>query len=271
MKSRRLWIASLSLMLCVQLALGQNGPTYSDKSTEKLIQKMIKAHGGYKKWINAPSLSYRHVMKGGNLEWISQEQHQQGSRKSHITWHDGSTLGFDGNQVWSKDWKIANPAGMMAGVAYYFLNFPWITQDDGVQLEQLDDTEVSYIEQGKAYYTVHMTYKGASPYEYYDLYIDKDSYMLKGIKYTMVDKDLMKTFNMPASTKFMGPLLKVYKEYTTVDGLKYPLSYNTHAITQGGVVMGVHTVSDYSLSKPFDESKAKMPTGGIIFKSLNGQ
>ena len=258
-------------MLCVQLVLAGSGPSYSDTKTETLIQKMIEAHGGYEPWRNAPSLSFRHVMKGGNLEWISQEQHQQGSRKSHITWHDGSTIGFDGKNVWSKDWKIANPAGMMAGVAYYFLNFPWITQDDGVQLKQLDDTEVEYIEAGKSFYTVHMTYESASPYEYYVLYIDKESYLLKGIKYTMVDKDLMKVFNMPPSVKFMGPLLKVYKEYTTVNGLKFPVSYDTHAITQGGVVMGVHTVSDYSLDKPFDESKSKKPEGGIIFQSLNGK
>ena len=267
MKTRLLTFFA-ALLFTTSWAAAQ-GPSYADKKTERLIKKMIKAHGGYDKWKNAPSMSFHHVMKGRNLEWVSDEIHQQGSRKSHLTWHDGSTLGFDGQNVWSKDWKIANPAGMMAGVAYFFLNIPWITQDDGVQLKQIEDAEVKYIEEGKSYYTVHMTYRGASEYEYYDLYIDKKDYLLKGMKYTMVDKDLMKTFNMPASTKFMGPLLKVYKEYSDVNGLKLPTLYNTHALPQGGAIMGVHEVSNYSLTQAFDETKSKKPVGGVIFQSLN--
>ncbi|OEK02309.1 hypothetical protein BFP97_12620 [Roseivirga sp. 4D4] len=271
MKTKSAILLFLLVALNTNQVFAQGGPEYRSKKTKKVIQSMIEAHGGYQAWAEAPSLSFNHIMQGGSLKWVSDEVHQQGSRKSYITWHDGSKLGFDGKNVWSEDWKIQNPAGMMAGVAYYFLNLPWITQDDGVQLELRDDEQVEYIEKGKSFFTVRMTYKQASPYEYYELYIDKENYQLRGVKYTMVDKDLMKVFNLPADTKFMGPLLKVYKEYTSVDGLVLPVRYDTHALAQGGAVMGIHQVSNYSISEAFDQSKSQKPKNGIVFKSLNNR
>ena len=271
MKSNVLKLFLIAIIVAASSNISYAQPSYANNETKTIVTKMIDAHGGYETWSNAPSISFHHVLKGPGIEWVTDEIHQQGSRKSYLEWGDGAKLGFDGNDVWSVDWKIQNPPGMMAGVAYFFLNMPWITQDNGVQLELIEDEEVSYIEEGKSYYTVHMTYNGASPYEYYDLYIDKDSFLLKGMEYTMVDKDLMKVFNMPPDTKFMGPLLKVYREFTEIDGLTFPVDYVTHALPQGGVIMGTHIASDISFRKKFDESKAARPNNGVIFKSLNNK
>ena len=154
----------------------------------------------------------------------------------------------------------------MSQVAFFFLNIPWITQDDGVQLKMTEDKVVDYIEKGKAFYTVRMTFDGASPYEFYDLYIDKSSHVLKGVEYAFVNKDLMKIFKVPAEVKFMGPHLKVFKEYVDVDGLKFPARYDTHDLTQGGLVFGVHNITKYSVSQSFPSSKAKRPQNAVIYK-----
>lgn len=271
MKNRLSVFALALILIQIPSLSAQKGPSYDGNRTKAVIEKMIKAHGGLTAWKNSPSLSFEHIMSVPQSPtfkpWLSNETHHPISRQSYIEWGDGAKLGYDGKDVWSKDWKILNPAGMMSRVAFFFLNIPWITQDDIVNLKLIEDSVVDHIEKGKSFYTIHMTFDGASPYEYYDLYIDKASHMLKGVKYAFVDKDLMKIFKVPAEVKSMGPHLKVFKEYTEVDGLKFPSRYDTHDLTQGGLVFGVHNITKYSVSKTFPYSKAKRPQGAVIFKA----
>ncbi|MEP5613252.1 MAG: hypothetical protein ABJP45_13455, partial [Cyclobacteriaceae bacterium] len=171
----------------------------------------------------------------------------------------------DGKEVWTVDWKRLNPPTMMSGVSYFFINVVWVTQDDIANLELKEKTQVDQIEQGKDFHTVRLTFTGSSPYEYFDLYIDPETYVLRGVLYTVTDKDLFKVFGRPETTEFMGPLLKVYKEYTEVDGLKLTARYDT--ITQNGRNYGIHTVTNYSLQKEFDETKLTKPANAVVFKS----
>lgn len=243
--------------------------SYLNNATEELVQKMIKAHGGMDTWRNAPSISYTHDMidpKKPDDHWLSEEIHEQGRRRCYQKWTaDEAVLANTGDEIWTLDWKRANPPTMMAGVSYFFINMVWMTVDDAANLEQKEDTQVDSIEKGKFFHTVRLTFTGSSPYEYFDMYIDKDSYMLRGVKYTVTHKDLFKAFGMPADTKFMGPLLKVYKEYANVDGLKMTSRYDTYK--PNGQNYGIHTVTDYSLKKEFEADKLQKPIDGIIFES----
>ena len=116
-----------------------------------------------------------------------------------------------------------------------------MTQDEIAQLELKEKTKVDVIEEGKEFHTVRLTFKGSSPFEYFDMYIDPETYILRGVNYTVVHKDLFKVFGLPDTTKFRGPLLKVYKEYTDVNGLKLTTRYDT--ILPNGRNYGIHTVS----------------------------
>lgn len=241
------------------------GPTYSSEETKNLIEKMIKAHGGMNKWKNAPTISYTHDMvdpRKPDDHWLSEETHQQGSRRSYHQWTaDEAVLINDGENIWAEGWKRLNPPPMMARVSYFFINMVWITQDDIANLELRESTEVSSIEEGKQFKTVRLTFTGSSPHEYFDMFIDPDTYLLRGVNYTVTDKDLFKAFGLPESTKFMGPLLKVYKEYETVGGLKLTTRYDTYR--PNGQSYGIHIVSDYDLTKAFDETKLK-PSGVAV-------
>lgn len=265
-----MWILAALSAAGITLSFNWKGdPNYSSNSSEELVQKMIKAHGGIDKWRNAPSISYTHDMIDPNKpndHWLSEEIHEQGRRRCYQKWTaDQAILANTGDEIWTLDWKRGNPPTMMAGVSYFFINMVWITLDDAANLEQKKDTQVDNIEKGKSFHTVRLTFKGSSAYEYFDMYIDKDNYTLRGVKYTVTHKDLFKAFGLPVDTKFMGPLLKVYKEYIDVDGLKMTTRYDTYK--PNGENYGIHTVSDYSIEKEFDENKLKMPAEGVVFES----
>ncbi|MEP1093897.1 MAG: hypothetical protein ABJG78_02240 [Cyclobacteriaceae bacterium] len=244
-------------------------PSYSSQKTKKLIQKMIKAHGGMDKWRNAPTISYTHDMIDPSEpedHWLSEEVHEQGRRRSYHNWtSDQALLVNDGNEVWTVDWKRLNPPTMMSGVSYFFINIAWVTQDDIANLELKESTSVDLIEEGKEFHTIRLTFAGSSPYEYFDMYIDPKTYLLRGVLYTVTDKDLFKVFGLPETTEFMGPVLKVYKEYTDVDGLSLTTRYDTY--TPNGKTYGIHTVTNYDLRKEFDESKLAKPGNAVVFKS----
>jgi len=209
--------------------------------------------------------------------WLSVEMVEQGRRRMYHEWPlDEALLVYDGQKVWSKNWLRDNPPGMMAFVAYFFLNIPWITQDDGVVLGKptrgsFPESAQSAPDADKSYHIIRMTYDpettGASPYEYYDLYIEPDSYLLKGVNYTVTYRPLMDLFNIPDSVNFLGPLFKVYAGHTDVDGLLLPTRYDTY---RQGEVYGIHTVENYSVRRPFDENRLRMPAGAVIDSTFGG-
>ncbi len=278
----------LSTLLVFVVLLGAQNvlaqPRYATPETKHIIQQMIEAHGGLEIWQSAPTLSYEHEMIDPSTPddpWLSLEVIEQGRRRIYQDWPlDGGKLAFDGENVWTENWGRGNPPGMMAFVSYFFLNLPWITQDDGVVLDEVrqgDYPEDTAPATGKAFDIVRMSYDpkttGASPYEYYDLYIDPDTYLLQAVQYTLTYRPLMDLFGVPKDVKFLGPLFKVYQSYTDVDGLKLSNRYDTY---RKGQIYGIHTVKNYSLKRAFDASRLEMPADAVIdstFKaySVEGQ
>ena len=251
----------------VTLTINASKLKYPLQDATSIVAKMINAHGGIEKWKNSPSIRYTHDMVDPNKpddHWLSHEIHEQGRRRCFQEWSsDDAILANTGKEIWTVDWKRGNPPSMMSGVSYFFINMVWMTQDDLANLELKEKTEVDVIEQGKSFHTVRLTFTGSSPYEYFDMYIDPETYMLRGVKYTVTHKDLFKAFGLPDDTKFMGPLTKVYKEYTEVDGLKFTSRYDTYR--PNGQNYGIHTVSNYSITEEFDESKLVRPNNAVVF------
>ena len=263
-----------------EFSAAQKGPTYASPEAKMVIERMIEAHGGLDRWRSAPTLSYDHQMVDPNNPddpWLSKEVVEQGRRRLYQEWPlDEGLLAYDGEIVWTKDWGRGNPPGMMAFVSYFFVNLPFITQDDGVMLANPERKTFPEAAKGtpdadKSYHVVRMHYDpettGASPHEYFELYIDPDSYLLKGVNYTVTYRPLMDLFGVPKSVKSMGPLFKVYASYADVDGLKLTSRYDTY---RQGQVYGIHTVENYSLRRPFDESRLRMPDGAVVDSTFGG-
>lgn len=257
--------------------LGQSWPRYANAQTERVIARMIDAHGGMDAWSRIPTLSYEHKMLDPNNPddpWLSHETIEQGRRRLYQDWPlDKGKLAYDGEKVWTENWGRGNPPGMMAFVSHFFLNLPWITQDSGVTLGDVRRETIPEggPQTGKTYHVVRLQYDpaatGASEYEYYDLYIDPDTYLMKGVNYTVTYRPLMDIFRVPESVKFMGPLFKYYESHTEVEGLLFPMRYDTY---RQGQPYGIHTVENYAVNKPFDESRLKMTAAGVIDSTFTG-
>ena len=81
----------------------------------------------------------------------------------------------------------------------------------------------------------------------------------------LVDFDndgVLDLFQAPPDARFIGPLVHVYEQYETFDGLVIPTKYSTYA--PDGQIYGRHTVKDVSFTVPFDASKVVMPDNAVV-------
>ena len=125
-------------------SLAYAGPDYASDETRRVITAMVEAHGGIERWREAPSIRFDNVMhmnfapKEQFAWWIAHEVIDQQTRKVWQDWPmDDARIGFDGESVWSTNWQRGNPSAFMVHFFYYFVNLPWITQDDGVVLSDV--------------------------------------------------------------------------------------------------------------------------------------
>lgn len=241
-------------------------PTYASKETKEVIEKMIEAHGGLSPWKSKPSISYRHTYVGPHDPsdpWTSDEIVEQGRRRVVQNWPlDDAKIIYDGNGYYGVNWKRGNPPKFTAHLAMYFANIPWLTQDDGVKLGEIRRRRV--LDDSKEYITIKMTFvssAGEAPKDYYDLFIDPDTYLLQGFEYIMTYGALLDLMELPAEMDFMGPFVKKIESYTTVEGLIVP----SKMITLGskGEDYGYHIYKNWSFSKAFNDELVKIPDNAI--------
>ena len=263
----------MRILTMVFLAIGSLWvATASADEAHMVAKKMIEAHGGMEKWSQAPTVSFKHTMiapQQPDDPWTSIDVTEQGSRRTYQDWPlDEATIVFDGKETWSTDWKRLNPPKFMVNMAYYFLNLPWITQDDGVVLGDFGEGKLPHDD--KAYITIRMTFEagvGDAPDDYYVIYIDPDTHLMRGCEYIVTYGAMLDLFNMPPDVKFLGPLVKVFDDYEKVDGLMVPMTYKTY--TPNGQMYGDHSVENVSFKQPFDEARMKKPNNAVIDTSSN--
>jgi len=239
----------------------------ADCKPDDVTKAMIEAHGGLDAWKAKPALSYKHTMVAPyepNDPWVSVEVVDQATRREYQDWPlDEATIAFDGTEVWSVGWKRANPPKFMVNMAYYFINLPWLTQDDGVNIGELGEGTLPG--EDKTYVTVMMTFDpgvGETPEDYYKLFVDPDTGVLKGVEYIVTYGAMLDLMGLPAEQTYLGPLTKVFTSYEVVDGLKLPTSYRTFG--PDGNVYGEHTVENLSFNRSFDTERLKMPEDAVV-------
>jgi hypothetical protein len=239
---------------------------------QDVAMEMIDAHGGMRAWKQAATMSFKNSFVAPydpDDPWVSIETTQQGSRRSYQDWPlDNATVAYDGEQVWSVGWKRDNPPKFMVNMAYYFLNLPWLTQDDGVVLAGPGKGKLP--NDDAIYTTIRMTFEagvGDAPDDYYEIFIDPDTHLMRGVEYIVTYGAMLDLIGVPADVRFFGPLVKVFESYATVAGLKVPAKFNTYSME--GDVYGEHIVEDISFSKKFDEARMSMPDGAVIDSSSN--
>jgi hypothetical protein len=249
------------------------GPQYASEETRNVIEAMVDAHGGIERWRAAPSIRFSDMMhietheKGQFGWWVAHEVIDQKTRQAWQDWPmEDSRIGFDGENVWSENWQQGNPTAMMVHFFYYFVNLPWLTQDDGVILSDVEKSEWAGIE-GELY-KVRMTFDGApsvgkSAKDFFVLYIDPDSHRLVSYQYGSGYEPLTAMMGMPKGSVF-GPMWRVITHYEEVGGLLFPSAFHTMPEANGRI-LGDHIILNIDVSTPFESEKAVQPKGADVF------
>jgi len=249
------------------------GPKYASEESRRVIEAMVEAHGGIDRWRAVPTIRFTDIMhdeyheRGGWAWWAAHEVIDQKTRRVYQDWpYIDARIGYDGTDVWSENWQRGNPPALMVHFFYYFVNLPWITQDDGVLLSEPAEfnwpgIDVPLIE-------VKMTFEnrpapGKSANGYYVLYIHPETQRLVGYQYANGYRPLLDAFGFPPEQELFGPLWRRITAYEEVGGLLFPTAFHTMP-EAGERIVGDHLIVNIDVSTPFDAAKAQVPEGGVV-------
>jgi len=274
MKSSRYFYITVALVLFIKTSVCTAYPNYASDESKRVVEAMVEAHGGLEKWRNAPSIRYDDIMhnpyagKGEFAWWVAHEVIDQKTRRVWQDWPmDDARIGYDGKNVWSENWNKGNPAAFMVHFFYYFVNLPWLTQDDGVILAE--PTRFVWPGSEVELYEVRMTFDGPpgigkSGKDFFVLYIHPETYRLVGYQYGSGYKPLVDLMNMPEGQEVFGPLWREITRYEEVGGLLFPTAFHTMP-EAGARIVGDHVILNIDVSKPFEDENAVQPKGAVVF------
>ena len=262
-------------ILTTPAAAADSDPEYASAESRRVIERMIEAHGGYTIWKNAAAISYDNTFfnpfaqPDENPWWFARETIDQKTRRVVQDWEiDKAILVFDGRETWTTNWGVGNPPRFMVHFFYYFVNLPWLTQDDTVFLGEVERASLPGYDE--AFYVITMSFstdpaEGKVAADTYKLFIHPESYRLQGYEYSIGYGAMLDLFGLPDGELF-GPMLRVHDSFTEIDGLIFPARMHTMA-PDGSQTWGHHILTRYDIRTPIDESKMVRPPGAIIDKS----
>jgi hypothetical protein len=239
----------------------------------RLLLRTLEAHGGLEAWYRAPTSAYtwEYSNVGSNIRFKTRLVADNYTRRIY---HDLLELGtpsnptpasgsfaWDGENAWiSPDTIMGINPRFWASTGYYFESIPFILADPGLHYSVLPDDTLN----GMPHNIVKVSYEagiGDSPDDTYTIYLNKESAMVDGIRYTV-------TFGSgrPAEGEPLRETLFYYSDYTTVDGLTVATRFRGFNVVDG-VLTGFKNeawADDISFSTPFDERRLAMPENGRV-------
>jgi len=246
-------------------------PKYASEETKEVIEKMIQAHGGYEKWAALETLTFTTTMHSESLGflrfWINDQTTDMKTRRSYQDWPlVGSKMTFDGEKAWSLDWRVGNPPNHQHSVFFYYVNLPWLTQDDFVQLGAVE--KIKHPAFKTEVYKVQMSFTqspilGKSENDTYTLFINSENYLLDGYEYTVGYGPLLDQLKVPQDQEVFGPMLRINNYTGDVEGLKFPMLMTTNSPDMSQQY-GDHAIYNFKLNEQFNEQRMIMPAKGVI-------
>lgn len=199
----------------------------------KVVLQSIQAHGGLEKWFSAPvgfRFDYDSLVGGPKIDTF-QVIDTQSSRARHVLVKDdqhafdgtGAEFGWTGTQAWSTklpETFQGNPR-FWSLTPYYFVGMPFVLADPGVKLTQEADAELD----GVNCSVVRVTFDagvGDAPDDYYVVYFDKETHVLKGLRYIVTYRGFFKDGGHSPEK------LMKYTDHKTFGGLVIATRYPTY-------------------------------------------
>ena len=236
------------------------GPTASGETLE-VVKAMVEAHGGMDAWRAASTVSYESSFQraGAPNPMIAREVIEQGARRAYADYPGTDMrLGWDGERAWSENWGMPYPPRFMALLNYYFLNLPWLTHDPGVVLGEPGTATLP--DDPTEYKTVRMTFEqgvGDTPDDYYVLFIDPETHLLKACQYIVTYTEIL-----PEGSESTPDHLFIYDELEDVNGLMVPIRCRITELD--GTPYATVDVKDWSFEEVFDTARMEMPEGAVV-------
>ena len=273
---KKLTVFLIGLMIATTSIAG--GPQYASDETKEVIEKMITAHGGYDKWSSLKTFSFSNTMHSESLGflrfWINDQVVEMKTRRSYQDWPlIGSKMTFDGEKAWSVDWRVGNPPSHQHSVFFYYLNLPWLTQEDNVVLGNVE--LIKHVAFENDVFKVEMSYKkspivGKSAKDTYTLFIDSKSFLLIGYEYTVGYGPMLDIMGLPKDQEVFGPMLRKNNYTADINGLKYPVLFTTHS-ADFTTKYGDHAIYNLSFDTEFDESRMIQPKNAVIDPAIDAR
>lgn len=235
---------------------------------------MAAAHGGIDNWSALSTLRYDNVFFNpagtGNPWWVIRERTHLPSRQVFHEWPlDGATLGSEGREVWSRNWRQANPPAFMAYFFFRFLTLPRLALEPDAQLGPVG--VASLPGRPELYDTLRVTWHppylpGHTAGDYFILYVSRESGLLQGYQYGIGYGAMLDLMGLPPERTSFGPVLRIHDAFVTVDGLVFPARMHTGNL-EGTRIAGHHALFNYALNEPWDPDLARRPPDAVTDRS----
>ncbi|MFQ5650873.1 MAG: hypothetical protein ACE5IY_13105 [bacterium] len=230
MKSLKLSIiATLVLFLLTGPALPAE--KYANRESSEIIAKMIDAHGGMDAWEKVKTLYVdrwqRRAGQPAGHDWEFNITADLKGWRVYEVWWGKQHVVWDGEKGWTKDFKLPFPAKFVATIGLYM--------------------------------TIKMSFDkgvGITWDDYYLLYIDPDTYLLKGCLINQTYAAILRP-GMDAMQQHF-----VIKNYEEMAGLKMPGEFTTYFANSAKLADG--KFYNWQANVEFDESRLKMPEGAVL-------
>jgi hypothetical protein len=254
------------------LAAASSGPAAAD-SAQELAARLAAAHGGRAVWEAAPTVSYDHTLEFDEDEgrhWRSIEVIERDTGLAYQQYpNHGSRLAWNGREVWTQNWSIGNPPKVMVRLNYNSLIAPFLSLFPGATLEAAPPARLPGETQDLPSFVVRFPKDASRPPNavYYRMYLDPRTFRLRAVEYAVGYGPLLDLMGAPPGADRVGPIIHVYDAWTEVDGLSVTSRY--HTIGTDGAVYGKHTVTGWSLRRPFDATRLVRPPDGVVDSSTD--
>lgn len=198
-------------------------------STEggKLVWQSMEAHGGLENWFKNGTLSFRFdyipMGKRTGRKTINQIDIWSNKAVQQDILDENDLCGWDGENAWvlrNDTLQFPFNVRFWALTPYYFLGQPFIFDGAGVKLEKLDDLSFD----NKFYDAVKITFEagtGDAPDDYYINLYDKETHLLKVLKYIVSYPSKFKNGgHSPEKTMTLH-------DFKSINGITLPTRYET--------------------------------------------
>ena len=285
-KQTMAWII-VATMVAASLGVADARPTYDNTDTQALTEAMVEAHGGQGAWLETPSFNYKYVMYLASLpvpgesgrryfdnwrlyEATLEPRTSRGYLSLPLEESVGPHAGFDGERLWSRpysfDPSFQDSPFMLMYFHYSMIALPWMTQMDGVVLEDRGTGNLPSLD--IEFRVVRMSFSPAGKTHggHYDLYIDPQTNRLAGwIQTTRVP--ILPGDALPAEVEGRdgpGNIARIVDQYAELDGKLIPIAYSSLATDGSDRLFGIHLLIEPSFGDAIDVSMLEPPEDAEI-------